>query len=201
MRPGTRVSSDIPRCTGRRTRSCPDRGPRRSTPDWEDLSRLDPLWAVLSDPTKRFGARDPDEFFAAVSATSPISSRCAAAMASAQRVRPRSTSAVAQGGSPARSRTRFERCVGVDISAPMVEVARELNADRPGCEFLVNDSDDLSRFDDASFDFVVSHLVLQHVPGRESILRYVGELARVLRPGGHWSSNCRARCPSSTGSS
>jgi SAM-dependent methyltransferase len=36
-------------------------------------------------------------------------------------------------------------------------------------------------FDDASFDWVVSTEVIEHVP---DIARYVGELARVLRPGG-----------------
>jgi len=32
--------------------------------DWEDLARLDPLWAIASAPDRRHGAWDDDEFMA-----------------------------------------------------------------------------------------------------------------------------------------
>src|SRR5436309_8783809 len=32
--------------------------------DWEDLSLLDPYWAVLSDPSRRFGGWQRDELLA-----------------------------------------------------------------------------------------------------------------------------------------
>ena len=32
--------------------------------DWEDLGQLDPLWAVLSTPTKRHGKWEEQEFYA-----------------------------------------------------------------------------------------------------------------------------------------
>ena len=152
--------------------------------DWEDLSRLDPLWAVLSEPSKRFGGWSPDEFLASgerdVAHFLEVCGRSGL---------PRSRSRALDFGCGAGRLTRalsyrFESCVGVDIAEPMIEVARDLNRDRPGCEFLVNDNDDLARFEDATFDFVVSHIVLQHVPGRDAILRYIDELVRVLRPGG-----------------
>jgi ubiquinone/menaquinone biosynthesis C-methylase UbiE len=152
--------------------------------DWEDFSRIDPLWAVLSDPSKRFGGWSHDEFFA-------LGERDVAHFLEVcgRHGLPRGHSRALDFGCGAGRLTRalssrFESCVGVDIAAPMIEAARDLNRDRPGCEFLVNDSDDLACFGDETFDFVVSHIVLQHVPGRSSILRYIGELARVLRPGG-----------------
>jgi SAM-dependent methyltransferase len=151
--------------------------------DWEDLSRLDPLWAVLSEPSKRFGGWSPDEFLASgerdVAQFLEVCGRHGL-----PRTRSRALDFGCGAGRLTRALShRFESCVGVDIAEPMVEVARDLNRDRPGCEFLVND-DDLARFEDATFDFVVSHIVLQHVPGRDAILRYIDELVRVLRPGG-----------------
>ena len=152
--------------------------------DWDDLSRLDPLWAVLSDPSKRHGGWDHDEFFE--SGERDVAHFLEVCQPHGL---PERRSAALDFGCGAGRLTRalssrFDRCLGVDISAPMVDVARDMNTDRPNCEFEVNHSDSLGRFPDASFDFVVSHIVLQHVPGREAILRYVGELARVLRPGG-----------------
>jgi SAM-dependent methyltransferase len=152
--------------------------------DWEDLARIDPLWAVLSDPSKRFGNWEPEEFFASGERDIvEFLDVCA------RHGLPRDRAAALDFGSGAGRltralSTRFDRCVGVDISQPMVELAREFNGDRPGCTFAVNASDDLSRFEDASFDFVVSHITLQHVPGRDRILGYIREFVRVLRPGG-----------------
>ncbi len=31
--------------------------------DWEELASIDPLWAVLTHPDKKFGKWDTDEFF------------------------------------------------------------------------------------------------------------------------------------------
>jgi ubiquinone/menaquinone biosynthesis C-methylase UbiE len=79
---------------------------------------------------------------------------------------------------------RFDHCVGVDIAPRMVEGARELNADRPGCEFRVNPGADLAQFEDRRFDLVYSSIVLQHVPRRDWIEAYLREFVRVLGPGG-----------------
>jgi ubiquinone/menaquinone biosynthesis C-methylase UbiE len=79
---------------------------------------------------------------------------------------------------------RFRECVGLDISEGMLKLARELNDDRPNCRFVVNDAPDLGQFETASFDFVYSSLVLQHMPSAEMVEAYVSEFLRVLRPGG-----------------
>lgn len=51
------------------------------------------------------------------------------------------------------------------------------------CEFVLNERADLLIFADGAFDFVVSFLVLQHMPPplAESCMR---EVVRVLKPGG-----------------
>ena len=78
----------------------------------------------------------------------------------------------------------FDRVVGADLSEEMIRLARRINADIDGLELVVNDGDRLAGFADGEFDLVQSQLVLQHLPGEEAVLGYVGELARVLRPGG-----------------
>jgi len=152
--------------------------------DWEDLSRLDPLWAVLSEPSKRFGGWEPDEFFAVGERdVAHYLKICGHHGLPQERARALDFGCGAGRLTRALS-TRFDQAVGVDISQRMVDLARELNRDRPACDFQLNAAADLFRFDDASFDFVVSHIVLQHVPGRDAILRYIGEMVRILRPGG-----------------
>jgi ubiquinone/menaquinone biosynthesis C-methylase UbiE len=66
----------------------------------------------------------------------------------------------------------------------MIRRAGELNADIGNCEFRVNREADLNCFDDSTFDMVYSFIVLQHVPGRWRIERYIEEFVRVLRPRG-----------------
>jgi ubiquinone/menaquinone biosynthesis C-methylase UbiE len=68
---------------------------------------------------------------------------------------------------------------GVDPSALFVERARELAGDAP-VDFVAGDGRALE-LDDASFDAVVFHTSLCHVPERE---RAIAEAHRVLRPGG-----------------
>lgn len=66
--------------------------------------------------------------------------------------------------------------VAVDVSPRMVELARDR-----GVDARLGDVQQLP-FEDESFDCVVAAWMLYHVP---DVDRALGELARVLRPGGH----------------
>jgi ubiquinone/menaquinone biosynthesis C-methylase UbiE len=156
----------------------------RQAQDWNELAQLDPHWAILTSPGKRFRRWDSDEFFATGTAEAEAFMRRAAELGVPnERGRAldfgcglgRMTRALAQ---------RFDECIGVDISEEMVRGARDANAGVEGLSFVVNHADDLSRFPDASFDLVYSMIVLQHVPDRGAIESYVREFCRVLRPGG-----------------
>jgi ubiquinone/menaquinone biosynthesis C-methylase UbiE len=70
--------------------------------------------------------------------------------------------------------------MGVDPSPYFVEKARELGAGVPGLSFEEADGRSLP-FEERSFDVVVIHTVLSHVPGPEEVL---AEAHRVLRVGG-----------------
>jgi SAM-dependent methyltransferase len=70
--------------------------------------------------------------------------------------------------------------VGSDPSPLLLAKARELAAGIGNLSFQADDGRELS-LPDASFDAVVLHTVLSHVPRPERVL---GEAFRVLRPGG-----------------
>lgn len=73
----------------------------------------------------------------------------------------------------------FFSCQGVDIAPSMIEQANRLNQHGHRCRYAVNDADNLGQFDDRSFDFVYSNIVLQHIRPDYTI-NYIKEFARVL---------------------
>jgi ubiquinone/menaquinone biosynthesis C-methylase UbiE len=75
--------------------------------------------------------------------------------------------------------------VGVDPSAFLIDRARALGAGAPNLTFELGDGRKLG-FTGASFEVVVLHTVLTHVPGPEAIL---SEAHRLLRPEG-WLGIC-----------
>jgi SAM-dependent methyltransferase len=152
--------------------------------DWDDLAEVDPLWAVLSDPSRRGGRWELDE----VLATGPADVE--RALAVAQRLgRPERRERMLDFGCGVGRVTRafaarFGEAVGIDVSPRMVEHARRVNADVANVRFAVNDTPDLRTFDDESFDLVYSRIVLQHLPHVRDALRYVEEFLRVARADG-----------------
>ena len=75
---------------------------------------------------------------------------------------------------------RAERVVGVDLSPGIVRAAGRRC---PALESHVADVRKLP-FDDAAFDIIVSISTLDHFDSRREMQKALGELARVLRPGG-----------------
>ena len=62
--------------------------------------------------------------------------------------------------------------------------ARQGLADRPNAYVYQNNGCDLGVVPPLEFDFAYSAIVFQHIPSREIIESYVGEVHRLLRPGG-----------------
>ena len=156
----------------------------RQAQDWNELARLDPHWAILTVPGKRFGRWDSDEFFATGTAEAEAFMRRAAELGLPE-MRGRALDFGCGLGRMTRALSEhFDECVGVDISDDMIRGARDANAGVDGVSFVLNRADDLSQFPDAQFDLVYSVIVLQHVPDRGAIESYVREFCRVLRPGG-----------------
>jgi SAM-dependent methyltransferase len=150
--------------------------------NWDRLGRTDPLWAVLSWADKKGNRWDERQFFeTGERLVSGVFGRLDELECAPARGRAldfgcgvgRLTRALAK---------RFDETVGVDIAPSMVEMAARLNGET-GATFVLNPRPDLSLLADASYDFALSFVTLQHIP-KASALRYVSEIVRVLRPGG-----------------
>jgi ubiquinone/menaquinone biosynthesis C-methylase UbiE len=149
--------------------------------NWEELATLDPLWAILSNPEKRFNKWDTEVFLQ----TGDQQAQELVAMARTLH-RPRQWNRALDFGCGVGRITRalghyFKECHGVDISSEMVHKAREL---APQCCFHEHSEPNLNLFSDSSFDLVYSVIVLQHQPDRETVFAYINEFMRVLEPGG-----------------
>lgn len=151
--------------------------------DWNDLARKDAMWAVLTGPAGTARRWDPDAFFrTGTDEIDALLHRLEAAGATPRRGRAldfgcgvgRLTQALAG---------HFTRTDGVDISAVMIEQARQLNRRGEACAYHVNGAADLRLFADGLFDFVYSSITLQHMAPAFS-RGYIGEFFRVATPGG-----------------
>ncbi|HVK22524.1 MAG TPA: class I SAM-dependent methyltransferase [Actinokineospora sp.] len=160
--------------------------------NWTRLGEQDPLWAVYVAPDKRGNRWDTDEFLAlgkpAVANTRDWFGRIGL---------PTTWSRVLDFGCGAGRLSQAlaahaDSVVGVDVSAPMLKTARELDRTDGKCEFVLNEAPDLKRFADGSFDLVYTELVLQHLPANV-IEGYLAEFMRVLRPGGSAMIHCTTR--------
>jgi len=150
---------------------------------FEEAGRTDPMYAVLTDHSRRGGKWDPVEFFA--HGTSEIDA--VLAYTESAGIALMKHDALDFGCGVGRLSQalgdHFANVVGVDISSTMIDEATRHNRHGARVRYLVNDVSHLSVFADGSFDFVYSNITLQHVPP-EPALAYVQEFVRILRPGG-----------------
>jgi len=130
--------------------------------DWESLAERDALGAILTDASKTRGRWDVAEFMSTGEAEIQV------VMGHLARL----TQPLAR---------RFASCVGVDISPQMIQKAESLNQ-YAHCRYVAS-SDARLPFADASFSFLYSNIVLQHMPPRFSE-QYLREFVRVLAPEG-----------------
>lgn len=151
--------------------------------NWDNLGRSDPLWAILSHPSTRGGNWDIEAFLR----TGVDFVRWVGMHLEGLGAVPARGDALdfgcGQGRLTQALAAWFERPVGVDLAPSMIDGARAIDRTGGRARFLVNDRPDLRQFADASFDFVLTALVLQHMlPGYSA--GYLREFVRVLRPGG-----------------
>jgi ubiquinone/menaquinone biosynthesis C-methylase UbiE len=175
-------------------RPVPARSLRGNRQAWNDWGSIDPLWAILTEPDLKHGRWDLEQFWR---------------LGEDEIARVMSTAATL--GYPAgndealdfgcgvgrltRAMTRhFSHCIGIDVAETMIEQATQLNHGS-ACTFAVNETNDLARFEDSTFDFVYSALVLQHLPTVAVIRRFIAEFLRVLKPGGLLAFQLPTRMP------
>jgi SAM-dependent methyltransferase len=159
--------------------------------DWVRLGEHDPLWAVYVAADKRGGRWDPGQFLATGRADVAASARWLSGLGFGPRWARVLDFGCGAGRLSQALADHADEVVGVDVSPPMLAVARELDA-AGRCRFVLNETSDLAVFGAGEFDLVYSELVLQHLPAAV-IDGYLAEFVRVLRPGGVALLQCTTR--------
>jgi SAM-dependent methyltransferase len=151
--------------------------------DWDDLAKVDPMWAICSDPTKQQGKWEVDEFFV----TGKHQIRQALDTVDGLDVVLNTGTALDFGCGIGRLTQalaeEFDRVYGVDISPKMIERADQFNRFGEKCRYILNTQSDLQIFDDKFFDFIYTYIVLQHMPP-DLMLGYLREFIRTLKASG-----------------
>jgi 2-polyprenyl-3-methyl-5-hydroxy-6-metoxy-1,4-benzoquinol methylase len=151
---------------------------------WERLAQNDPLWAILSEPTKRGRGWNVDDFFATgeaeVVALVEYLDRITPSLA-----RHRALDFGCGVGRITRPLARhFEQVTGMDVSQTMLDAAKAYSdGSVVNCEYILNSGTRLNGVDDETYDLVYSSITLQHVP-EMATLGYLAEFIRVLKPAG-----------------
>ncbi len=146
---------------------------------WEEMAHLDPLFAILTEKAKQFGRWDTEEFFA--SGRKEIDELMEARGFSKGDNGRALDFGCGVGRLSKALRAYFGEVTGVDIAEGMIDLARR---HAPRCRFILNRHEDLSLFENDSFDFIYSNIVLQHQPTQILARRYIGEFIRIIKPRG-----------------
>lgn len=152
--------------------------------NWDEIAGLDACWAILSEPGKKYNRWEREEFFR--NGEEEVRSLMeSVASIGYPKQREHALDFGCGIGRVTRPLTAyFRRASGVDISDIMIQKARKIHRDGSGCEFILNEKDDLTIFPDGEFDLVYSNIVLQHMPAKEMVFRYIREFVRITREGG-----------------
>ncbi len=150
---------------------------------WECLARHDPLWAVLSDPTRKGRKWDlPSLFETGRREISTLFYRLEGLKIAVDK-RLALDFGCGVGRVTQALGDKFDRVIGVDISQTMIQLANRLNRHGERIRYLLNQTGDLAVFPDAEFSFIYTNIVLQHIPPPSTWV-YLAEFWRVLARGG-----------------
>lgn len=150
---------------------------------WERAAKVDPLWAVLSDPSKRNRQWDLPSFFATGEREITLLLYQLRTLGHAPTPGRAMDFGCGVGRLTQALAPRFAEVIGVDASETMIQLAEQLNRFRGRVRYILNDAPSLQNFGTATFDFVYSDIVLQHLPAPLAS-GYVAEFLRILVPGG-----------------
>lgn len=155
-------------------------GQNIDTEVWESLGQQDADWAVDSKPTRQFGGwiEDLESFYATGC------ERVEEALALISTVN--FGKALDWGSGTGRLSftlaQKFEHVTCVDVSTTMQATLRERAADRCIANLDIVHVDDFEA--DASHDFALSLITMQHFPDRATVERALHEIVAGLTPGG-----------------
>lgn len=147
--------------------------------NWDKFGKVDPLWAILTNSEKRNNKWNVDEFFRTGEAEIDGVIQYINSLQLPRR-RQKALDFGCGAGRLTQALCRyFDQCYGVDIAPSMIELAEKYNRYGSKCHYYTNSAQDLSLFEDNSFDFIYSNIVLQHMEPEYS-KNYIKEFIRVL---------------------
>lgn len=152
--------------------------------NWEGLAQKDALWSICTHPDKTGNRWNTADFFA----TGEKEISTIFQLLSDNQIDVSKDHALDFGCGVGRiSRalsSRFAQVTGIDVSPTMIQKAQDMHAGGfAHIHFKVNDTYHLQQFEDSTFDFVFTTIVLQHISYPEQ-LDYLKEFLRVLKAGG-----------------
>jgi ubiquinone/menaquinone biosynthesis C-methylase UbiE len=151
--------------------------------NWNKFGKIDPLWAILTDPAKKGNKWQIDEFFR----SGEIEIETIMKYTKSSDVDIRHGKALDFGCGVGRLTQAlvnyFDEVYGIDIAPSMIELANKYNKQGDKCKYYLNETDNLSLFPDDSFDFIYTNITLQHIEP-PYIKNYIKEFVRVLVPNG-----------------
>lgn len=150
---------------------------------WERAAQIDPLWAILSDPTKHGRRWDLPSFFETGRREISLLLYQLRQLGHSPRPRRALDFGCGVGRLTQALGATFADVIGVDASPTMIRLANELNRSPGTVRYVLNQSPGLDRFESGLFDFVYSDIVLQHLEP-EAAQEFIREFARLLAPGG-----------------
>ena len=157
---------------------------KESEKNWDNLAEKDPLWAILSDPSKKGRKWKIEDFFESGEKEviellnwlnkNGISVNFGRALDFG--------CGVGRLSNPLAS--LFSQVFGVDISSKMIELAKSYSQypENKLC-FLVNKTNDLNIFPDRFFDFIYTNITLQHIK-QDFALKYIDSFLKKIKKDG-----------------
>ena len=150
---------------------------------WEKHARHDPLWAILSDPTKRGRRWELAKFFETGRREVSLLLERIHDIGVALHRHKALDFGCGVGRLTQALGSHFETAIGIDISPTMVRLADRLNRRPKTVAYVLNLRADLEMFSPDYFDLIYTDIVLQHIRP-DAVVAYLHEFLRILRPGG-----------------
>jgi ubiquinone/menaquinone biosynthesis C-methylase UbiE len=156
---------------------------RNQKEDWEILSEIDPLHAIIGGSLKIDNELHMKEFFeTGIDEIKGIMTKCNS-LSLPNNYENALDFGCGIGRLSRALRKYFNNVYGIDISENMIKLAKQKNK-KDNLNFLLNEKNDLSVFTDQIFDLIYSNITLQHIADKKTIELFIYEFIRVLRNDG-----------------
>ncbi len=150
---------------------------------WDGHARHDPLWAILSDPTKTGRRWDLRSFLETGRREVSLLMHQLRALGVGVDRKAALDFGCGVGRLSQPLAAYFDRVVGLDISREMIRLAQDINEFPDRVLYVHNSGTEMASLGTGDFTFMYSNVVLQHIEP-DTALRYLGELFRVVARGG-----------------